>query len=392
MRSNLGGVVSILVAAGVLGLGCKNGPPDGTAESTTAEAHETATAKPARTGPANILVVSSYHREYLWTQDTNSGLIAAFKEAGYIENDEQADTYTKTDYVETKTAHIKKLWMDTKRKTSQPEIAEAVSAVMDAVEEFHPDLVMLGDDNAANYVGNKLLDSDTPVVFWGINGLPVKYGLLESIDKPGHNVTGVYQAGYLKECVEFLEKIRPTIKTMGILSDDSPTGRSKVKALEYLAEEKEIPVTISGTVVTDSLDEFKKGAVDLAKKSDSLFVLNHNTIKDAKGNPVDQLEIGSWYLRNVKKPDCGQERQFAVEGLLATADDSGFNQGYEAGKIAHQILDEGANPAQIPVRAPKRGALILNKKRAAMLGIVVTEAMGAEEYLDTSLALEKFPH
>ena len=40
------------------------------------------------------------------------------------------------------------------------------------------------------------------MVFWGINGLPLKYGLIDTIEKPEHNVTGIYQAGYLKENVD----------------------------------------------------------------------------------------------------------------------------------------------------------------------------------------------
>ena len=49
---------------------------------------------------------------------------------------------------------------------------------------------------------------DTPVVFWGVNGRPLKYGLLDSLERPGHNVTGVYQAGYLEECLaSFLTRL-----------------------------------------------------------------------------------------------------------------------------------------------------------------------------------------
>ena len=58
------------------------------------------------------------------------------------------------------------------------------------IRAFKPDVVLLGDDNAAKHIGAQLLDSSTPVVFWGINGLPLKYGLVDSLDAPGRNVTG----------------------------------------------------------------------------------------------------------------------------------------------------------------------------------------------------------
>ena len=56
---------------------------------------------------------------------------------------------------------------------------------MKEIEQFKPNLILLGDDNAANYVGNQYIDTNIPVVFWGINGLPLKYGLLDSLEKPG---------------------------------------------------------------------------------------------------------------------------------------------------------------------------------------------------------------
>ena len=145
-------------------------------------------------GKRRIFVVSSYHREYLWSQSTQSGLAAAMLEYGYLDNEEQARRLAEDDFVESNRVVIRKDWMDTNRKNSPDEIARQTVRITEAIRDFEPDLVMLGDDNAANYVGNQLLDTETPVVFWGLNGLPLKYGLVDSMDEPGHNVTGVWQA------------------------------------------------------------------------------------------------------------------------------------------------------------------------------------------------------
>ena len=69
-----------------------------------------------------IAIVSSYHREYLWSQETNTGVIIAMLEFGYLDNDQQGVKYTRDDYVESSRAVIKKLWMDTKRKNSREQI------------------------------------------------------------------------------------------------------------------------------------------------------------------------------------------------------------------------------------------------------------------------------
>jgi ABC-type uncharacterized transport system substrate-binding protein len=340
---------------------------------------------------ARIFVVSSYHREYLWSQDTHTGLCAALLDFNFIDNEKQVKEYTENDYVESSKAVVKKVWMDTKRKNTMREIAEVTAYILKEVKKFKPDIILLGDDNAANYIGNQYVDTKIPVVFWGINGLPLKYGLIDSIEKPGHNVTGVYQAGYLKENLEYLKKLVPSIKTFAILSDDSPTGRSKAKELERLSVEGKLPIKLVATVVTNSLSEWKSETLRLQKEVDAFFILNHNTIKDDHGNPVDQLKIGAWYLRNIKKPECAHEKQFAEEGILLVVDDSGFKQGYEAVKIAYQILKKGKNPENIPVRAPERGPVIVNRQRANMLGIDISDKTFIEEIFEKSLALEKYP-
>jgi ABC-type uncharacterized transport system substrate-binding protein len=342
------------------------------------------------TKKARIFVVSSYHPEYLWSQDTHRGVCAALLDFGFLDDEGQVREYTKNDYVESSKAVVKKAWMDTKRKSSRKEIAATTARIVKEIEQFKPDLILLGDDNAANYIGNQFIDTEIPIVFWGINGLPLKYGLLDSLKKPGHNVTGIYQAGYLKENVEYLKKLVPSIKTLAILSDDSPTGRSKAKALEKLAVEDELPIKLTRVVLTNSLSEWKSEALKLREEADAFFVLNHNTLKDEQGNHIDQLEIGAWYLSNIKKPDCSHEKQFAQEGILLVVDDSGFKQGYEAVKTAYLILEQGEDPGQIPVRAPERGPVIVNRQRAKMLGIDLSNKGFVEEFIDRALALEKY--
>ncbi len=345
----------------------------------------------AKDGKWKIAVVSSYHKEYLWSQDTNSGVIAGLLEFKYLDSREEADRYTKDDFVESPRAIIRKFWMDTKRKSSTKDMSMAVQRIASEINQFKPDIILLGDDNAANYIGNMYLDTETPVVFWGINGLPLKYGLLDTLEKPGHNVTGIFQAGYLLECVDYLKRLLPEVKTMAILSDDSETGRSKAKELNNLYDAGKLPLRITGTVITNSYREWKEKALEFAKKSDSFFVLNHNTLKDENGMPVDQLDAGAWYLKNISKPDVGHEKQFVEEGVLLVVDDSGFKQGYEAVKVAHQILEKVRKVSEIPPYAPGRGAVIVNRQRAKMLGLEkrIEGTPLVEEYIENALALEK---
>ncbi|MEE9148273.1 MAG: ABC transporter substrate binding protein [Candidatus Tectomicrobia bacterium] len=342
------------------------------------------------TAKKRILVVSSYHREYLWSQATQRGLSEAMLKYGYLDNSQQIATLATQDYVESAQAVITKTWMDTKRKYSTVEIAQTTTRIMQEIKAFQPDLVLLGDDNAAHYIGNQLLDTAIPVVFWGINGLPLKYGLVERMDQPGHNVTGVWQSGYLKESLELLHALVPEAQTFAILACDSITARSKVRQLQALAKKGTLPLQLVDVVTTNSLPEFQQRTLELAHQVDAFFILNHDTLKDEHGQHVDMLTVGKWYLENIKKPEASHEGQFVQEGMLCTANDSGYNQGYTAFEMAFEILEREGKPSQMAPRTPPRGPLMVNRERAEMLGIALAEKMAVvEEVIDKALALKK---
>ena len=171
----------------------------------------------------------------------------------------------RNDFVESSKIVVRKDWMDTKRRDSAAEMANATARIMGAIQAFKPDLVMLGDDNAARFIGGQLLDLPTPVVFWGINGLPLKYGLVESMDAPGRNVTGVWQSGYHKESLDLLKRLVPSANTFAILACDSESSRPNAKMIEQLAQRGSLPLKLVDKVLTNSLDEFKARAVELSK-------------------------------------------------------------------------------------------------------------------------------
>lgn len=335
-----------------------------------------------------IFIVSSYDRAYLWSQSTHKGVTEAMLKYGYLDNAQQVLEFTQHDHVTSSRMIVEKVWMDTKRKDSMKHIAAVTKKIMTAIEKFQPDLIMLGDDNAANYIGNQMLDRKVPVVFWGINGLPLKYGLVDSMDRPGHNVTGVWQAGYHKESLDLLHKLVPTAKTFAILACDSVSSRPKIKQIQALSKSGSLPLKLEAVVATNSLSEFKAAALKLAEQVDAFFILNHDTLRDDQGNHVDMLTVGKWYLENIKKPEASHEDQFVYEGMLLTANDSGYNQGYMAFEMALDILEQGLNPGHMRTKTPSRGPLMVNRVRAEMLGISLSDNMKyIDEIVNEAIAL-----
>jgi len=338
-----------------------------------------------------IFVVSSYHKEYLWEQEANEGFCAGMLDFKFLDSREQADEYTLNDQVETDKIIIKKSWLDSKRKSSRSEIEKSALAILSRINAFGPDLIVLGDDNASNFVGSQYIDSAIPVVFRGIVGTPVKYGLADSIEHPGHNVTGVLKLGYPKETIKYFLKLVPSARTFAILADGSETSRAKVKEIIQFEETGKSPLKLVETVMTNSYTDWQNAALRLQGKVDAFFIINHNTIKGDDGRTLDPFKVIAWYLQNIKKPEMTWEKQFVQEGLLMTVDDSAFKQGYEVVRMADMVIHQKKNPEGIPCILPSRGKIMVNRQRAKMLGFDLSGKEFIEEYEDKSLALEKYP-
>ena len=332
-----------------------------------------------------FFVASSYHREYPYSQETNQGLCDAMLKFGYLDNQAQADEYTKNDYIESSKAVIKKMWMDTKRKSSKGEMEAAAIRITEEIKTFKPDLLLLGDDNAANYIGNQFLDMGLPIVFWGVNNTPLKYGLVDSIERPGHNVTGVVELGYYTETLQLLKTLIPAAKTFAILSDESETGRSHYKAIEDLAREGVLPLQWVVTASTSEFSVWKQKALELQEKVDAFFIAQFNALKDEGGHPVSGDDVVRWYLTHIKRPEAARIGHFVREGLLCSASQPSSLQGFDAVVMAHEILANGRSPATYPPIIRTGGVSIVNARRAALLGIVLTPEMEIQESVQDSV-------
>ncbi|MBF0504164.1 MAG: hypothetical protein HQL14_03580 [Candidatus Omnitrophica bacterium] len=338
-----------------------------------------------------IFVVNSYHREYVWEQEVNEGFCAAMLDFKFLDSKDQADIYTSLDFVETDHIVLKKVWMDSKRKNIKNDLKEATREILKQINEFKPDLIVVGDDNASNYIGSNFVDTKTPVVFRGIIESPVKYGLADSLEHPGHNITGILKPGYPQDTIENFSKLVPQAKTFAILADNSETSKGKIRGVVRYEETGKSPLKLTEIVYANSFSEWQDAALRLQKSVDAFLIVNHNTLKDETGASADPLKVTAWYLQNIKKPDMTWERQMLKEGYLLAADDSAYKQGYEVVRLADMVIHQKKSPADIPCLIPQRGKILANRQRAQMLGIDVSDKNFIEGFEEKASALEKYP-
>lgn len=322
-----------------------------------------------------FFVVNSFHPEDLWDTATQRGLVAGLVEQGFLQDTTAWQTLQRTGAYQTDDVVIEMAWLNAKRNNTPAQLADATQSVLKKLRAFQPSLVFLGDNHAINYIGNALVDTTIPVVFWGLNGLPLKYGLVNTIDNPERNVTGVWQSGFHAEAVRLLKRLVPDAETFGIIADDSVTARTNVKQLKALAADNQLELTLKGVVQTPFFADYQERTLALAQEVDAFFILHHGSLRDAQNIPVDNLTVARWYLENINIPEVSNEGQFVRQGMLAAVDESGYQQARMATKIARMILVDHTDPGRIRVQSAASAPIHVNKMRADALDITLTRDM-----------------
>jgi ABC-type uncharacterized transport system substrate-binding protein len=177
-------------------------------------------------------------------------------------------------------------------------------------------------------------------------------------------------------------------KTCAILSDESETGRSHVKAIESLAREGALPVELVETVSTGDFSTWKQKALELQERVDAFFVTLYASLKDEQGAHVSDEEVAKWYLTHIRIPETGRSERQVRQGLLCGVDETGYDHGFAVGEIVRDILTNGANPATYPPRFPERGPSMVNRQRAQILGITLVPGPGIDTLFDTAIVLQ----
>ena len=198
--------------------------------------------------------------------------------------------------------------------------------------------------------------STVPVVFT-IGGDPVRFGLVESINRPGKNVTGILfnQNVLAAKRVELLWQISPKISRIALLMN--PTNPNvKIEQADAEAGAKKLgldTVTLNATNARE-IDVALEQVV--SAKADALITATDPILLDRRE------QIASFAYEH-KLLVIGFVRQFAAVGTLLSYGPSISWMYRQAGEYVGQIL-KGSKPAEMPVLQPTQFEFVINLKTA----------------------------
>jgi len=202
-----------------------------------------------------------------------------------------------------------------------------------------------------------------PIVMMGLGNDPVKAGYVESLARPGGNVTGITNlSGELAgKRLELLKEAVPKLVRVAVLYDPAiPVSVLNVK--EFL------PVAARALVLTvrswevRAADDFEKVFAALSKqRPDGLYVLTGGPLMNAN----QKRTIG--FALKSRLPSMYTGREFVDAGGLMYY---GADQADSYRRVAYFVdrILKGAKAADLPVEQPTKFELVINLKTASRSG------------------------
>jgi len=224
-----------------------------------------------------------------------------------------------------------------------------------------PDVVLA---HGASTVGRLLQATrNVPIVF-PVAFDPVGAGLVDSLSRPGGNVTGFMTTEYSigGKWLELLKQIAPNVKRVAVFRDTTtPTGSAMFGAIQ--ASASSLGVEVLPVSMRDAA-EIERAVTEFARSPNGGLILT------ASGLAFLHRDLIIALAAQHKLPAVYFERVFATAGGLASYGADFVDLYRRAAGYVDRIL-KGEKPADLPVQASTKYKLVINLKAAQALGLAL---------------------
>lgn len=295
-----------------------------------------------------ILLIHSYHAEYPWSASITAGVRKAL--AG-------------------KNITLDILYMDAKRHPDDAWKIKAGKEAQKVIAEWKPDAVIAADDDAQINVTQRYANKKPWFVFCGVNGNPEDYNL------PASNVTGIIERPFFTESLSYLKQVlRYSSRGVNKAVVISDTGATSAGALTHMrSEAKNSDFKVLGYYLINDFPRWQKRITQYNADEMVICIYTYHTIRGSgDGASMDPQQVLQWTVDNCIVPTVGF-LDFAIEGgLLCGVVESGEEHGYEAARMALDLL-QGKDIKSLPIKRADKGLTMINLKTTEKLGISVPE-------------------
>jgi putative ABC transport system substrate-binding protein len=206
-----------------------------------------------------------------------------------------------------------------------------------------------------------------PIVF-PVAGDPVGAGLVETLARPGGNVTGFMNFEYSTsgKWLELLKQIAPSVARVAVLRDPAtPTGTAEFGVIQAAASVFRVDVA---PINVRTVDDVELGVTKFAQQPNGGLIATTNLSVFEHRQRI--IELADRH----RLPAVYPGRLFAKGGGLVSYGPDVLDQYCRAADYVDRIL-KGEKPADLPVQAPTKYNLVINLRTAKALDLEVPASL-----------------
>jgi putative ABC transport system substrate-binding protein len=236
--------------------------------------------------------------------------------------------------------------------------------------------VILAAGGPPSAIAAKKATATIPIVF-SAAGDPVRIGLVDSLSRPGANVTGMglFNSTLGGKRLELLHQLVPASKIVALLTNpDNPSAELELREVRAAAKS----LNLGLHEVTASTDKELSSAFDeLSRLRTGAVIVSGEPFFDSRRALI--IELAAKHAI----PASYSWRENVVLGGLLSYGTSITDSYRNAGIYCSRIL-KGEKPADLPVVQPTKFELTINLKTAKSLGLAVPPTLltGADEVIE----------
>jgi ABC-type uncharacterized transport system substrate-binding protein len=221
--------------------------------------------------------------------------------------------------------------------------------------------VIVAPGGAQVALAAKAATTTIPVVF-EMGGDPVALGVVDSLSRPGGNITGVSSLSVevSRKRLEFMRDVRPDARVFAVaVNPTSPTAESQLKNFQAAAQSLGVELVV---LKASAEEEFAGMFAAARDKAAGGLVFSSDPYFAYRSQQLAVLAVRHGV------PAMTQSRDFTLAGgLMSYGGD--FSQSHrQAGRYAGRIL-KGEKPSNLPVQRVTKVELFINLRAADALGI-----------------------
>ncbi|HMF24811.1 MAG TPA: ABC transporter substrate-binding protein [Pseudolabrys sp.] len=245
----------------------------------------------------------------------------------------------------------------------------------DRIRRYAAELVALAPDVilTAGTLSVAVLQQATrtvPIVFGSVID-PVGAGFVETLARPGGNITGftVFEYGISPKWLELLKQIAPHVTQAAVLRDPTvASGTGQLGAIQGAAPS--FGIELRPIDLRDAGD-IERSVAAFARTSNGGLIVTGSALAASHRDLIIKLAARH------RLPAVYPARYFVSSGGLISYGPNRVEQYHLAAGYVDRIL-KGEKPADLPVQAPTKYELVINLKTARALGIAVPPSLLAQ--------------